>query len=145
MLEESSQTNVQKRRVCPMEFPENLFYTESHEWVRDEGSRVTIGITDYAQSQLKDIVYVEFPEVGSTFKKGESIGVVESVKTVADLFSPISGKVVEANLALKDHPQFVNEDPFGKGWIVKMEAKQPEELKALLSAKDYQNSLSEES
>jgi glycine cleavage system H protein len=128
-----------------MEFPENLFYTESHEWVRDEGGRVTIGITDYAQSQLKDIVYVEFPEVGSTFKKGESFGVVESVKTVADLFSPISGKVVEANLALKDHPQFVNEDPFGKGWIVKMEAQQPEELKALLSAKDYQNSLSEES
>jgi len=128
-----------------MEFPENLFYTESHEWVRDEGGRVTIGITDYAQSQLKDIVYVEFPEVGSTFKKGESFGVVESVKTVADLFSPISGKVVEANLALKDHPQFVNEDPFGKGWIVKMEAQQPEELKTLLSAKDYQNSLSEES
>ncbi len=128
-----------------MEFPENLFYTESHEWVRDEGGLVTIGITDYAQSQLKDIVYVEFPEIGLTFKKGESFGVVESVKTVADLFSPISGKVVEANSALKDHPQFVNEDPYGKGWIVKMEAQQPEELKALLPAQVYQNSLSEES
>ena len=126
-----------------MEFPENLFYTESHEWVRDEGGLVTIGITDYAQSQLKDIVYVEFPEIGLTFKKGESFGVVESVKTVADLFSPISGKVVEANSALKDHPQFVNEDPYGKGWIVKMEAQQPEELKALLPAQVYQNSLSE--
>jgi glycine cleavage system H protein len=128
-----------------MEFPENLFYTESHEWVRDEGGHAMIGITDYAQSQLKDIVYVEFPEIGSTFKKGESFGVVESVKTVADLFSPITGKVVATNLTLKEHPQFVNEEPYGKGWIVKMEAQQPEELKTLLSAKAYQNSLSEES
>jgi len=89
--------------------------------VKEEGSKVTIGLTDYAQSQLKDIVYVELPEMGSEFKKGESMGVVESVKTVADIFSPITGKVVETNLTLKDHPQFVNEDPYGKGWIVKME------------------------
>jgi glycine cleavage system H protein len=134
-----------------MNFPEGLFYTESHEWVRvgdstlrDEGSQVTIGLTDYAQSQLKDIVYVELPEIGSEFKKGESIGVVESVKTVADVFSPITGKVAEANLALKDHPEFINVDPYGKGWIFKMEARDKEELKGLLSSKVYQGSLPEE-
>jgi glycine cleavage system H protein len=127
-----------------MKFPEGLLYTESHEWVRDEGSQVTIGLTDYAQSQLKDIVYVELPGIGSEFKKGESIGVVESVKTVADVFSPITGKVAETNLALKDHPEFINVDPYGKGWIFKMEAQDKEELKGLLSSKVYQGSLPEE-
>jgi glycine cleavage system H protein len=134
-----------------MKFPEGLLYTESHEWVkvgdstlRDEGGQVTIGLTDYAQSQLKDIVYVELPEIGSEFKKGESIGVVESVKTVADVFSPITGKVVETNLALKDHPEFINVDPYGKGWIFKMEAQDKEELKGLLPFKVYQGSLPEE-
>lgn len=128
-----------------MEFPESLFYTESHEWVREEAGRVTIGITDYAQSQLKDIVFVEFPEIGSTSKKGESFGVVESVKTVADIYSPVTGKVVETNRTLKDHPEFVNQEPYGKGWIVKMEIEKPEELKGLLSSGDYQKLLSEES
>lgn len=134
-----------------MKFPEKLFYTESHEWVkvgdstlRDEGGQVTIGLTDYAQSQLKDIVYVEIPEIGSEFKKGDSIGVVESVKTVADIYSPITGKVTDTNFSLKDHPQFVNEDPYGKGWLFKMEIQDREELKELLSAKDYCGSLSEE-
>jgi len=134
-----------------MKFPEGLLYTESHEWVRvgdstlrDEGGQVTIGLTDYAQSQLKDIVYVELPEIGSEFKKGESIGVVESVKTVADVFSPITGKVAETNLALKNHPEFINVDPYGKGWIFKMEAQDKEELKGLLSSKVYQGSLPEE-
>ena len=124
-----------------MDFPEGLLYTESHEWLRDEGSRVIIGLTDYAQSQLKDIVFVELPEIGSEFKKGESIGVVESVKTVTDVFSPITGKVVEANLALKDHPEFINVDPYGKGWIIKMEAQDKEELRGLLSSQAYQGSL----
>jgi glycine cleavage system H protein len=127
-----------------MEFPGELFYTESHEWVREEGNRVTVGLTDYAQSQLKDIVYVEIPETGSKFKKGDSIGVVESVKAVADVYSPITGKVVDANFALKDHPQFVNEDPYGKGWLVKIEIQKREELKGLLSSKAYQGSLPEE-
>ena len=127
-----------------MKFPEGLLYTESHEWVREEGSQVTIGLTDYAQSQLKDIVYVEIPEMGSEFKKDDSIGVVESVKTVADIYSPITGKVMDANFTLKDHPQFVNEDPYGKGWLVKMEIQDREELKELLSAKDYCGSLPEE-
>ena len=127
-----------------MKLPEDLLYTESHEWVRNEGNHATVGITDYAQSQLKDIVYVEMPEIGLKVKKGDSLGVVESVKTVADLYSPVTGKVVETNAGLKDHPQSVNEDPYGKGWIVKMEMENKEELKGLLSVKSYQGTLPEE-
>lgn len=128
-----------------MEFPEELLYSEDHEWVRNEGSFVTIGITDYAQGQLKDIVYVDLPEIGSEYKKGESMGVVESVKTVADIFSPVTGKVIEKNLELKDHPELVNTDPYGKGWLLRMELKEREELNGLLSSKAYQGKLSEES
>ena len=127
-----------------MKLPEDLLYTESHEWVRSEGGRATVGITDFAQAELKDIVYVEMPEIGSKFKKGDSLGVVESVKTVADLYSPIAGKVLETNAELKNHPQYVNEDPYGKGWMVKMEIVNKEELKGLLSAKAYQGTLPEE-
>jgi glycine cleavage system H protein len=127
-----------------MEFPEGLLYAESHEWVKNEGSQVIIGLTDYAQNQLKDIVYVEIPEIGTEFKKGDSIGVVESVKTVADIYSPITGKVIGGNVTLKDHPQFVNEDPYGKGWLVKMEIRGKEEFKKLLSSKAYQGLLPEE-
>jgi len=134
-----------------MEFPDQLLYTESHEWVRvgdsnlpGEENRITIGLTDYAQSQLKDIVYVELPEIGAEFKKGESIGVVESVKTVADVFTPVTGKVAETNLTLKDHPEFVNVDPYGKGWIIKMDFQDKEELRGLLSSKAYQGSLPRE-
>jgi len=127
-----------------MDFPKDLLYSESHEWLRDEGGRATIGLTDYAQSQLKDIVYVDLPEVGSEFKKGESMGVVESVKTVADVFSPIAGKVVETNQTLKDSPQFVNEDPYGRGWMIKMELKDKGELKELLSCKAYQDFIPKE-
>ena len=127
-----------------MEFPENLLYTESHEWVKVEENHAVIGITDYAQSQLKDIVYVELPEVGLELKKGDSMGSVESVKTLADIYSPLTGKVVETNSALKEHPQFVNEDPFGKGWIVKIAFRDQEELKSLLSVKDYRGFIPEE-
>lgn len=127
-----------------MSFPGDLLYTESHEWVRREGGFVTVGITDYAQNQLKDIVYVELPQVGSTFMKGDSLGVVESVKTVADLFSPVSGKVIEVNGSLKDHPQFVNEDPYGKGWMVRLELLDPKELETLLSSADYEKRVAEE-
>lgn len=134
-----------------MKFPEDLGYTESHEWVKvgdstlqEEGDQVVIGLTDYAQSQLKDIVYVDIPQVGFKFKKGDSIGVVESVKTVADIYSPVTGKVIEANFTLKDHPQFINEDPYGKGWLVKIEIQDKKELNELLSARDYRGSLPEE-
>ncbi len=128
-----------------MQFPENLLYSESHEWVRVEGNGVTIGITDFAQSQLKDIVYVDLPEIGSEFKKGETMGVVESVKTAADIFSPVTGKVIEKNLELRDHPEWVNTEPYGKGWFLRMELKDQEELKGLLSATAYQGLISEES
>jgi glycine cleavage system H protein len=127
-----------------MEFPEEFLYTDTHEWVKVEGSRVTIGLTDYAQNQLKDIVYVEFPEIGSEFKRGESIGVVESVKTAADLFSPVTGKVTETNISLKDSPQLINEDPYGKGWILKMELQDKEGVKGLLTSEAYRGSLPEE-
>jgi glycine cleavage system H protein len=128
-----------------MEFPENLLYSEDHEWVRDEGDQAAIGITDYAQSQLKDIVYVDLPEIGTDFRKGESMGVVESVKTVADIFSPVTGKVIEKNGELKGHPERINTDPYGTGWLLRMELKEREELKGLLSSKAYQGTLSEES
>ena len=127
-----------------MKFPEELLYAETHEWVKDEGNQVTIGLTDYAQSQLKDIVYVDMPEAGSEFKKGDTLGVVESVKTVADIYSPVTGKVIDGNFTLKDHPEFVNTDPYGKGWILKMEINDREELKGLLSSKGYQGSLPQE-
>jgi glycine cleavage system H protein len=127
-----------------MKFPEELLYTDTHEWVKNEGNQVTVGLTDYAQNQLKDIVYVELPELGSDFKRGESIGVVESVKTAADLFSPVSGKVTETNVTLKDSPQCVNEDPYGRGWILKMELRDKGELKRLLTSEAYQGSLPKE-
>ncbi|MGQ9647153.1 MAG: glycine cleavage system protein GcvH [Thermodesulfobacteriota bacterium] len=127
-----------------MKFPEDLLYSESHEWLREEGDWATIGVTDYAQSQLKDIVYVELPEIGSEFRKGESLGVVESVKTVADVFSPITGKIVGTNTTLKDSPQLINEDPYGKGWMINMEIRDKEELKKLLSCKAYQDLVSKE-
>ena len=127
-----------------MKFPEELLYTETHEWVKDEENQMTIGLTDYAQSQLKDVVYVDIPEAGSAFKKGDSMGVVESVKTVADIYAPITGKVIDGNFTLKDHPEFVNQDPYGKGWLIKMEIQDRVELKSLLSSKAYQGVLPEE-
>ncbi len=127
-----------------MEFPKELLYSEDHEWVRDEGGQVTVGITDYAQSQLRDIVYVDLPETGSEYGKGESMGVVESVKTVADIFSPVTGKVIEKNLSLRDHPEYINTDPYGKGWFLKMQLREKEELKGLLSSEAYQVTLPEE-
>ena len=127
-----------------MKFPEELLYTDTHEWVKNEGNQVTVGLTDYAQSQLKDIVYVELPEIGSEFKKGYPVGVVESVKTAADLFSPITGQVTQTNAALQESPQFINEDPYGKGWILRMDLRDEGELKKLLSSEAYQGVLRQE-
>ncbi len=127
-----------------MKFPEELLYSETHEWIREEGNRITLGITDYAQKELRDIVYVELPEIGAEFKKGQSIGVVESVKTVTDIFTPVTGKVISRNEELKDHPEYINTDPYGKGWIVQMEIQRKEELKGLLTAQAYQGLLPKE-
>ena len=131
-----------KEQQCSiLTFPEDLLYSDTHAWVKEKGNETTIELTDYAQSQSGDIVYVDVPEVGSEFKKGDSIGVVESVKTVADIYSPITGKMMNANFTLKDHTQFFNENPYGKGWLVKMEIQDREEFKGLLSSNAYQGSL----
>jgi glycine cleavage system H protein len=121
--------------------PEELQYTRSHEWVRTEDGTATIGITDYAQEELGDIVYVELPEEGATFDAGDSFGTVESVKAVSDLYTPVGGEVVEVNEALNDSPEKINEDPYGDGWIVKLRVSDEGDL---LSASDYEQLLEEE-
>ena len=121
-----------------MSVPEELQYTRSHEWVRTEGDTATIGITDYAQDELGDIVFIELPEVGATFDAGDSFGTVESVKAVSDLYTPVGGEVVEVNDALDDSPEKINEDPFGEGWIIKLRVSDEGDL---LSASDYEQFL----
>jgi len=120
-----------------MNFPEDLRYTRDHEWARAKGTRVVVGITEFAQEQLGDIVYVELPAIGAEVKKGETFGVVESTKAVSDLYAPISGKVVEINAPLVDAPEGINEDPYGKGWMIAVEAPDAKELAGLLDAKGY--------
>jgi len=121
--------------------PEELQYTKSHEWVRTEGDIATVGITDYAQEELGDIVYVELPEEGATFEAGDSFGTVESVKAVSDIYAPVGGEVVEVNEALNDSPEKINEDPYGDGWIIKLRISDEGDL---LSASDYEQLLEEE-
>jgi glycine cleavage system H protein len=127
-----------------MNFPEDLKYTRDHEWARVKGNRVTIGITDFAQDQLGDVVYVELPDLGDVVKKGEAFGVVESTKAVSDLFAPISGKVVEVNDPLADAPETVNEDPYEEGWMIVVEVADPKDLGDLLDAPGYQKFVEEE-
>ncbi|HEU4847929.1 MAG TPA: glycine cleavage system protein GcvH [Rubrobacteraceae bacterium] len=124
-----------------MSVPEELQYTRSHEWVRTEGDTATIGITDHAQDELGDIVFVELPETGATFDAGDSFGTVESVKAVSDLYTPVGGEVVEVNEALSESPEKINEDPYGEGWIVKIQVSGEADL---LSASDYEQFLEEE-
>ncbi len=124
-----------------MSVPEELQYTKSHEWVRTEGDTATVGITDHAQDELGDIVYVELPEAGATFGAGDSFGTVESVKAVSDLYAPVGGEVVEVNEALGDNPEKINEDPYGEGWIIKLRVSDEGDL---LSASDYEQFLEEE-
>jgi len=120
-----------------MDFPEDLRYTREHEWARKKGNHVVVGITDFAQDQLGDVVYVELPDVGDPVKKGESFGVVESTKAVSELFAPLSGKVVEVNDPLADAPETVNDDPYEEGWMIVIEPSEPKELEALMDAKAY--------
>jgi glycine cleavage system H protein len=119
------------------ETPEGLYYSKSHEWVKVEGSDATIGITDHAQEALNDIVYVELPKVGATFAAEASFGVVESVKSVSDLYMPVACKVTAVNGTLEDEPELLNEDPYGKGWLVKVRLEDPAAVKRLLSAAQY--------
>ncbi|HEX5700917.1 MAG TPA: glycine cleavage system protein GcvH [Rubrobacter sp.] len=125
-----------------MNIPENLQYTKSHEWVRMDGDTATIGITDHAQDELGDVVFVELPDAGATFDAGESFGTVESVKAVSDLYTPVGGEVVEVNTALEDAPENINEDPYGEGWIVKLRTTDEPDL---LSPQEYEKVVEEES
>ena len=120
-----------------MNFPENLRYTKDHEWVRLEGDMATVGITDFAQKELGDIVYVEVETVGKTLKAAEVFGTVEAVKTVSDLYMPISGTIQELNSSLGNEPELVNNDPYGKGWMIKIKPSDKAEIDALMSAADY--------
>jgi glycine cleavage system H protein len=123
--------------------PDGLRYTKDHEWAKLEGNRARIGITDFAQSELTDVVYVEVPPIGKTVKQGEPIGTVESVKAVSEIFAPLSGKVVEVNKTLVDQPELVNKEPYAAGWMVVVEASNPGEAKALMDAAAYRRHIGE--
>ena len=122
-------------------YPENLKYTSTHQWVSDEGGVVTVGITSYAQEQLGDVVYVDLPQIGDEVTAGEVMGSVESVKSISDLYSPVTGKIIEVNEPLMEEPITINNDPYGQAWMVKIEMTNPSEIDGLLSAADYQAKL----
>ena len=126
-----------------MSIPKDLRYTQEHEWVKVEGNKVRVGITDFAQHELGDIVFVELPEVGDTVTFNEPFGSVESVKTVSELYSPVSGTVVEINEALSDSPEFVNESPYENAWMIVIELSNEAEVEALLTAEAYEELISE--
>ncbi|MCH7497411.1 MAG: glycine cleavage system protein GcvH [Candidatus Marinimicrobia bacterium] len=121
-----------------MKIPAQLLYSKDHEWVALDGDEATIGITDFAQGELGDIIFVEFPEPGTTFSQGEAFGTIEAVKTVSDLFLPLAGEITALNTSLEDAPEQVNTDPYGKGWIVKMKASNLDEKQQLLDAAAYE-------
>lgn len=120
-----------------MEFPEGLKYSKEHEWVLVEGTSATIGITEFAQEELGDIVFVELPEVGEKIVKDDPFGAVESVKAVSDIYAPVSGEVVETNEILPDNPETINDDPYGDGWMVRVELSDIDDLKDLMDADEY--------
>jgi len=120
-----------------MNLPVDFKYTKEHEWAKIDGKVATIGVTDFAQSELGDIAWIEMPEIGVETTRGESFGTIEAVKTVEDLYAPLSGKIIEINEELLDSPELVNDDPYGKGWIAKLEFKDEAELSKLLSAEEY--------
>lgn len=120
-----------------METPEDLYYTSEHEWVRIEDDIATIGITDYAQGELGDIVFVELPKVGDITTQMEPFGTIEAVKAVSDLYAPLSGEVTEVNPSLEDQPELINNDPYGDGWMIKLKISKESEIEELLSPEDY--------
>ena len=125
-----------------MNIPKDLKYTKDHEWIKVDGDIATIGITDFAQGELGDIVYVEVDTLDETLEKEEVFGTVEAVKTVSDLFMPISGEIIEFNESLESNPEKVNEDPYNEGWMIKLKMSDSSELEDLLSPEDYQNTVS---
>jgi glycine cleavage system H protein len=122
-------------------YPQNYYFTKDHEWVAVNGDVATVGISDFAQKQLGDVVFVELPEIGKTLAVHQTIGSIESVKAVSEVFSPVSGEVVEINEALNSAPETINTDPHGKAWILKLKMKNPADLKALMKAPDYEKFL----
>jgi glycine cleavage system H protein len=123
--------------------PEELYYTKEHEWIRVEDDSVVIGITDHAQNALTDIVYIELPESGQSFEELGEFAIVESVKSASPIFAPLAGSIVEVNEALEDTPELMNEDPYGKGWIVRMKLDSPEAVSGLMSSTDYKEEIGE--
>jgi len=123
--------------------PEGLRYTKDHEWAKTEGTKVRVGITDHAQTELTDVVYVELPPVGKIVRQGEPLGTVESVKAVSEIFAPVSGKVVDVNQTLADKPEIVNKDPYGEGWMVVLEPTDPSQVKTLMDAAGYRKLIGE--
>jgi glycine cleavage system H protein len=121
-----------------MSYPETLKYTKEHEWVKAEGDTAYIGITDHAQHELGDIVFVDLPKIGAALSKGQTLGSVESVKAVSDIYAPVSGEVLEANETLAQTPEKLNEDPHGEAWLVKVKLTSPGEINDLMTAEDYQ-------
>ena len=121
-----------------MSLPEDLKYTKEHEWLKVDGETAIIGITEHAQSELGDIIFIEFPNIDQEIDKNEPFGTIEAVKTVADLFAPVSGKVIEINETLEDNPEFVNSDPYVNGWIVKVSISDISEMEELMSADKYE-------
>lgn len=127
-----------------MGYPDDVRYTRDHEWAREAAGVVTVGITNYATEQLGDVVFVELPEVGRAIEAGKAFGVVEAVKTVSDLYAPVTGEVVEVNSALGDNPAIVNQDPYGEGWMVKIRLRDATQFQALLSSSDYERHVEEQ-
>jgi glycine cleavage system H protein len=125
-------------------YPEDFRYTKEHEWVKADGDTATVGITDHAQKELGDIVYVDLPKIGAVIQQGKSLGSVESVKAVSDIYSPVSGEVIAINEALATAPEKLNEDPHGGAWLVKLRMSAPAEVQNLLSASDYQSYIGSE-
>lgn len=121
-----------------MNLPENIKYTEDHEWAKLEGDILTIGITDFAQSELGDIIFVEFPDLDEDVNPKDSIGTLEAVKTVADIYSPVEGKIIEINENLEDNPEFINDSPYESGWIIKLKINNKEEYNDLLNNNEYE-------
>jgi len=124
--------------------PEDLSYTKDHEWVRSKGNQATVGITDHAQHQLGDVVYVELPKVGDKFEASEPFGSVESVKAVSEVYMPLGGSVIEVNESLNDSPEQVNEDPYGDGWMIRIKIDNPAQVDALLTSIEYEDYIKEE-
>lgn len=128
--------------MSELKFPDELKYSKEHQWVKVEDDTATIGITDFAQHQLNDVVFVDLPEIGKAFSQGKNLSSIESVKSVSDVFCPISGEVIGVNKELEENPEVINEDCYGKGWIAKLKIKDKTELDNLLSAEEYEKEVS---